>query len=61
MMVQDPVCGMRFAKDRSVVEIDYGDKTYYFCTQHCRDVFERDPDRFALLDDDAWETDNETP
>jgi YHS domain-containing protein len=50
MTVQDPVCGMKFSKDESAAQTDYGDKTYYFCTEHCREVFVADPDRFVVGD-----------
>ncbi len=55
MTVQDPVCGMRFAKHQSVAETDYGDETYYFCTEHCKEVFRRDPGRFVVADGEGWE------
>jgi YHS domain-containing protein len=46
---------MRFAKHQSVAETDYGDETYYFCTEHCKEVFRRDPGRFVVADGEGWE------
>lgn len=54
MTVQDPVCGMKFAKRQSAAETDYDGRTYYFCTEHCKEVFQQDPDRFVVADEDNW-------
>lgn len=42
---RDPVCGMR--TDDSEPSTTYGDETYYFCSDHCKQTFEGKPERFA--------------
>jgi YHS domain-containing protein len=41
-MAVDPVCGMEVAKDKAVT-YEYEGKTYYFCSETCRDQFAADP------------------
>ncbi|MCQ4334217.1 permease [Natronomonas sp. F2-12] len=42
---RDPVCGMR--TDDSEPSTTYGDETYYFCSDYCKQTFEGEPERFA--------------
>jgi uncharacterized protein len=37
----DPVCGMRVDRSNAVVA-EHGGRTYYFCSEHCRQAFEAD-------------------
>ncbi len=37
-LVQDPECGVYFVKDRAVT-LDMNGKTYYFCSNECREKF----------------------
>lgn len=37
-LVQDPNCGVYFLKDRAI-KVDIEEKTYYFCSETCRDEF----------------------
>ena len=46
-MVTDPVCGMRIEDSEAAGTMEYGGKTYYFCSQACRETFEADPASFA--------------
>lgn len=46
--VRDPVCGMAFDAGRAASSTDYRGTMYYFCSDHCRAEFARDPDRFAV-------------
>jgi Cu+-exporting ATPase len=46
-MVTDPVCGMRIDPDDAAASAQYEDKTYYFCSQACRDAFVADPASYA--------------
>ena len=48
-MVKDPVCGKELVKSatrglkhKSV----YQGKTYFFCSQHCKQEFDKDPKRY---------------
>jgi uncharacterized membrane protein YraQ (UPF0718 family)/YHS domain-containing protein len=42
----DPVCGMRIDRVKAL-RSDYLGGAYFFCSDGCREEFERDPDRFA--------------
>ena len=46
-MVEDPVCGMRIESEEAAGTIEYGGKTYYFCSASCKAQFDRSPSRFA--------------
>ncbi len=41
--VKDPVCGMVIEKPNAAAETTYEGTTYYFCSQDCKDAFDRDP------------------
>jgi YHS domain-containing protein len=43
--VKDPVCGMRIDK-RDNLEVDYEGRTYYFCSQHCKENFLKEPKKY---------------
>ena len=43
----DPVCGMTIDKSQVAVTLEYGGKTYYFCSPGCKVAFEREPERYA--------------
>ena len=43
----DPVCGMTVKKtDKAAIRKMYKGRTYYFCAQGCRDVFDTDPEKY---------------
>ena len=42
----DPVCGMEVAPETAAESIQYGAKTYYFCSAGCRAVFESNPEKY---------------
>ena len=42
----DPVCGMTVAAD-STLNLDHDGQRYVFCSEHCRNRFQQDPDRFT--------------
>ena len=42
-MPRDPVCGMEVDKDKAIKK-KIGDRTYYFCSQSCADIYEQ-PER----------------
>lgn len=42
----DPVCGMDLS-DRTPVTFQFEDKTYYFCSTVCKNVFEKEPYKYA--------------
>ena len=41
----DPVCGMKVDRAKAVTK-EFGGRTYYFCSNHCRHAFEADPDKY---------------
>lgn len=41
----DPVCGMDLS-DRTPVTFQFEDKTYYFCSTVCKNVFEKEPHKY---------------
>lgn len=43
----DPICGMQVRTTNAPARSHHGHRTYYFCSDHCRERFEADPARFA--------------
>ena len=48
MNVKDPVCSMEVDKKEAEFTSQYGGKTYYFCSEDCKQQFERRPEQFAI-------------
>jgi YHS domain-containing protein len=46
-MVTDPVCEMQVEEKNSTITSDYKGKTYHFCSEECREVFETNPEPYA--------------
>jgi NTE family protein len=44
----DPVCGMVINPSRARATTIRGDQTYYFCSENCRECFERDPAAYLV-------------
>ena len=44
--VIDPVCGMTVEPARAAAKVEYGGKTYFFCSPHCARRFEPRPEYF---------------
>lgn len=47
----DPVCGMEVTKQSAAAEFLHNAKTYYFCANGCKKVFEKNPARFGRTKD----------
>ena len=47
-MAKDPICGMT-VKEETGLKFDYKGQTYYFCSEFCKDLFEKDPERYVVL------------
>lgn len=47
MKVKDPVCGMEFHDEKAAATMEYHGKTYYFCTEACKNQFEQEPAKYA--------------
>lgn len=43
----DPVCGMTVVVTPTALSTVVGDRTAYFCAEHCRTAFAADPQRYA--------------
>ena len=41
--VKDPVCGMKIAPKDAAATMEYGEKTYHFCSQGCFETFRANP------------------
>jgi len=46
-MAKDPVCGMNVDEKTATLKSEYMGKTYYFCNQLCKTVFDNNPQRFT--------------
>ncbi|MDO8137416.1 MAG: YHS domain-containing protein [Candidatus Brocadiales bacterium] len=44
--VFDPVCGAVIDKEKAL-SLEYEGKTFYFCCDHCKADFEKEPEQFA--------------
>jgi len=48
VMEQDPVCGTELDASAMETKIEhFGGKTYYFCSENCREEFLRDPEQYV--------------
>ena len=45
--VRDPVCGMTVDRFATPHRLEWGGKTWYFCSAGCKGRFEEDPERYA--------------
>ncbi len=46
-MAHDPVCHMDVDEEPDTPRSTYKGKTYYFCCEHCKETFDRDPEKFV--------------
>lgn len=46
-MSTDPACGMEVDPSHPSATAEYGEHTYYFCSEGCKERFETEPERFA--------------
>jgi YHS domain-containing protein len=54
-VVKDPVCGKELSEDlvKAGITSEYQGKTYYFCSVHYKEEFDRNPARYAAHGDGA--------
>ncbi len=45
-MAIDVVCGMK-VKETTDIKAEYSGKTYYFCSTHCKEEFEKNPLKYT--------------
>jgi Cu+-exporting ATPase len=46
-MAKDPVCGMQVNEATAPATAVYKGRTYYFCNETCRVIFEKSPEKYA--------------
>lgn len=46
-MARDPVCGMTVSKDSAPATEKYKGHTFYFCSEGCKEQFDKSPDKYA--------------
>ena len=44
-MIKDPVCGMT-VNPQTAASVQYKGRTYHFCSQTCKSMFEREPEKY---------------
>ena len=45
-MAKDPVCGMTVDEKTPAATSEFQNKTYYFCSEHCKQQFDKEPLKF---------------
>jgi xanthine dehydrogenase accessory factor len=48
--VEDPVCHMKIDRRAAAASFFYAGATYYFCNLHCKNSFEKDPQKYLLTE-----------
>jgi YHS domain-containing protein len=46
--VVDPVCGMQMDPEEAADATEYNGEVYYFCSDHCKEKFDRGPTDYAV-------------
>ncbi len=46
-MPRDPVCGMNVRDDKDSIRTEHQGQVYHFCSNRCRQEFDRDPSTFV--------------
>ena len=44
---KDPVCGMDVEPDQAAGKSEFNGTAYYFCSQQCKQAFDRSPEQYA--------------
>jgi YHS domain-containing protein len=44
---RDPVCKMQVDLDEAATEVVYADRTYYFCSEDCAELFRMRPEDYV--------------
>jgi len=42
----DPVCLMKVEKSEKSLTYKYKEKTYYFCSENCKEEFKEEPEKY---------------
>jgi xanthine dehydrogenase accessory factor len=46
---RDPICGMTVDPDRAKYKSEYDGRTFYFCCAHCKQAFDKEPEKVLGL------------
>ncbi len=46
-MAKDPVCDMQVDESNSTIQSDYNGRTFHFCSEECKEIFQTDPEPYA--------------
>jgi len=46
-MTTDPVCGMKIDEKNAKATAQYGGKKISFCSEECKEKFEKSPEQYA--------------
>ena len=49
-MAFDPVCHMNIEPENAAGKSEHNGKTVYFCSEYCKETFDKDPEKFPLED-----------
>lgn len=49
----DPVCGMELDEKSALAEVKYEGRTYFFCSEECKEEFEDDPEGYLGFGESA--------
>lgn len=55
---KDPVCGMVITVNETTFRSTFEGKTYYFCSQQCRDQFDKEPQQYVKHETDCCDEGN---
>jgi xanthine dehydrogenase accessory factor len=47
---RDPICGMTVDMTRAKHTADFAGRRFYFCCAGCKQVFEKQPEKYAVAD-----------
>jgi YHS domain-containing protein len=50
-MAKDPVCAMEIDERQSAGTSVYNGRTFYFCSERCREAFDRNPKAYTARAD----------
>jgi Cu+-exporting ATPase len=50
-MIKDPVCDMKVTEGNAVEKLVYKGQTYYFCSTLCKQLFEREPEKYVKVEE----------
>jgi YHS domain-containing protein len=54
-MDKDPVCGMTVSRGEEAGKSEYQGKTYFFCSEGCKERFDRNPQQYTIRNPDPVE------